>query len=267
LYSNGELHSCKKWQTSTDDGGAMGLVFEERTSDLPFIQTITHGVMTGNATTIRPAENNWHMVFTKVNGTMRPLVVGPLLTSGVVKFIEGVEVLWIRFTLGTFMPHLPAKNFVNTETILPEASSSTFWLHGSSWQFPHFENAETFVDRLVRSSILVRDPVVNAVLEDEDPNVAERTVRHRFQHATGLTQNHIWQVNRAQKAVTMLRQGVSILDTVYDLGYFDQPHLTKALKRYIGTTPSQEVVKFCQSVRHAGAVDESHALANERTHR
>jgi methylphosphotriester-DNA--protein-cysteine methyltransferase len=98
----------------------------------------------------------------------------------------------------------------------------------------------------VRSDILVHDPVVNAVLQHGHPNLAERTVRHRFQHATGLTQNHIWQVNRAQKTVAMLRQGVSILDTVYELGYFDQPHLTKALKRYIGTTPAQEVVRLCQ---------------------
>jgi hypothetical protein len=104
----------------------MSLVFEESALDLPFIQTDTHGVMTGNTTTVRPAENNWHIVFVKVDGTIRPIIVGPLLTSGVVKFVERLEVLWIRFTLGTFMLHLPAKNFVNGETLLQEASSSTF---------------------------------------------------------------------------------------------------------------------------------------------
>jgi methylphosphotriester-DNA--protein-cysteine methyltransferase len=37
----------------------------------------------------------------------------------------------------------------------------------------------------------------------------------------------------------MLQQGASILDTVYSLGYFDQPHLTHALKRFMGQTPAQ----------------------------
>ena len=32
---------------------------------------------------------------------------------------------------------------------------------------------------------------------------------------------------------------MSSLDTVAQAGYFDQPHLTRALKRYIGLTPAQ----------------------------
>jgi AraC-like DNA-binding protein len=37
----------------------------------------------------------------------------------------------------------------------------------------------------------------------------------------------------------LLEQGVSILDTVEQAGYFDQPHLTRSLKRYVGYTPAQ----------------------------
>jgi hypothetical protein len=36
-----------------------------------------------------------------------------------------------------------------------------------------------------------------------------------------------------------LQQGVSILDTVEQAGYFDQPHLTRSLKYLIGQTPAQ----------------------------
>jgi AraC-like DNA-binding protein len=49
----------------------------------------------------------------------------------------------------------------------------------------------------------------------------------------------IKQVARAQQAATMLQQGSTILDTVYTLGYFDQPHLTRSLKQWIGYTPAQ----------------------------
>jgi methylphosphotriester-DNA--protein-cysteine methyltransferase len=46
-------------------------------------------------------------------------------------------------------------------------------------------------------------------------------------------------MERAQRASARLQQGGSILDTVFELGYYDQPHLTRALKRWIGHTPAQ----------------------------
>ena len=44
---------------------------------------------------------------------------------------------------------------------------------------------------------------------------------------------------RRARVLALLRQGCSILDTVEDAGYFDQPHLTRALKRWVGHTPAQ----------------------------
>ena len=85
----------------------------------------------------------------------------------------------------------------------------------------------------------MRDPVVKAVLQGHPPEMSSRTVRHRFLRTTGLTQSYIRQVERAQRAVAFLQQSVSILDTVYELGYYDQPHLTRSLKQWIGYTPAQ----------------------------
>ncbi len=69
--------------------------------------------------------------------------------------------------------------------------------------------------------------------------MSSRTVRHRFLRTTGVTHSHIFQVERAQRAAALLRQGVSIPDTVYEVGYFDQPHLTRSLKQWVGHTPAQ----------------------------
>ena len=139
------------------------------------------------------------------------------------------------------MPHLPTRDFLDVETTLPGAASQSFWLNGCAWQFPDYENADTFVGRLVSEDILVRDPVVKAVLEDRPPEMSSRTMRQRFSQATGLTQSHIRQFERAQQAAALLKQGVPILDTVYEAGYTDQPHLTKSLKHLIGQTPAQIV--------------------------
>jgi hypothetical protein len=170
---------------------------------------------------------------------MLPLVVGPLTTAGVVSWAGAAETLWIKFKLGAFMPHLPTRDFINLETTLPAAVNNAFWLHSSAWEIPDFENVETFVARLVRQDVLVRDPVVNAVLQDQPQDLSSRTVRHRFLRATGLTQGNIRQIERAQRAAELLRQGMSILDVVDEAGYFDQPHLTRSLRQWVGHTPAQ----------------------------
>lgn len=41
---------------------------------------------------------------------------------------------------------------------LPEGMRGSFWLRGSTWQVPDYENADTFVERLVRDGSLVSDP-------------------------------------------------------------------------------------------------------------
>jgi AraC-like DNA-binding protein len=64
-------------------------------------------------------------------------------------------------------------------------------------------------------------------------------VRHHFQQATGLSHKQVTQIERAQRAAHLLKGGVSILDTVYELGYYDQPHMTRALKQWVGYTPAQ----------------------------
>ena len=217
----------------------MSLIYEERLSDSPYIELITHGRTTGEGVSIRPAECHWHLVLVKYQGKPQAIVTGPLRTSGVVNWIEGLEMVWIKFKLGTFIPHLPTRKLLDVETPLPEAASNSFWLKGSAWQFPNYENADTFVDRLVRADVLVQDTVVSAALQDQLPEMSSRTVRHRFLQTTGLTQNHIRQYERAQEAARLLRQGVPILDAVFELGYFDQPHLTRSLKQFIGHTPAQ----------------------------
>ncbi len=211
----------------------------ERFSESQYIETVTRGRMVSAGSTIRPASCQWHIVFVKSQGRTLAVVAGPLTSSGIVSWPEGAEVLWIKFRLGTFLPQLPTRKILDSETQLPEGAGPSFWLHGSTWQFPNYDNAETFVDRLVREDALVRDPLVNSVLNGHQHDLSSRTVRHRFLQATGLPQGHIFQIERAQRAEALLRQGKSILDTVDEAGYFDQSHLTRSLKHWIGHMPAQ----------------------------
>jgi methylphosphotriester-DNA--protein-cysteine methyltransferase len=44
---------------------------------------------------------------------------------------------------------------------------------------------------------------------------------------------------RARKASALLAAGVRVADVVARLGYFDEPHLARALRRYVGRTARQ----------------------------
>ncbi len=157
--------------------------------------------------------------------------------------IVGTQFFGIRFKAGTVMPRLPASTLVDRNVDLPEASNKSFWLNGSAWQFPSYENADTFVERLAHQDLLVRDPVIEAALQGQLKDLTLRTARRHFMRTTGMTEKAIRQIERARYATVLLREGVSILDTVSEAGYFDQPHLTRALKYYIGQTPTQIMQK------------------------
>ncbi|MFN8529725.1 MAG: helix-turn-helix domain-containing protein [Anaerolineae bacterium] len=217
----------------------MSILYEARPSDSPYLDSVTWGRTLSDGRPIRPAEMRWHLVIARYRGKVHVTLTGPWSRSGVVTYDEGAEVLWIRFKLGTFMPHLPTRDFLNREIALPNGAGQSFWLNNSVWQFPTAENVETFANRLARETVLMSDPVVAAALQDHPLDLSPRTVRHHFLHTTGLTQAAIRQMVRAQQAADQIRQGKPILDTVYDMGYFDQPHLTRALRQYIGYTPSQ----------------------------
>jgi len=194
------------------------------------------------------------MVVVRRQGRARLFVAGPLTTTGLVHFPAEAEYLWLRFALGTFMPHRRNSAVLDVETLLPAAGDGSFWLQGAAWQFPNYENVDTFVSRLARQGLLAHDPVVAAALRGEPTGLAERTVRHRCLRATGQTQTRILQVARARRAAALLREGCSILDTVEAAGYFDQPHLTRALRRWVGYTPAQLARQHdpaCRSVQDA----------------
>ncbi|MBZ0279186.1 MAG: AraC family transcriptional regulator [Anaerolineae bacterium] len=217
----------------------MSAIFEGRFSDSPYIEMVWRGRVEQDDSPVCPADVRWNLLFTKYNGKIRVSAEGATTQFVPKNLFEGAEFLVIKFKLGVFMPYLPAGNLLNGDAILPEAASQSFWMNGSAWQLPDFENVETFVDRMIREGLLVREPVVNAVLQDQQLAVSSRTVRRRFLYSTGLTPTIIQQIERAQQAASLLEKGVPIIETVYETGYADQPHLTRSLKRFYGQTPAQ----------------------------
>lgn len=223
----------------------MEFVSNIRLANSSFVEMIwhTHSESAGTFTSV--AASNWEIVITTFNGKTRITARGPETKASEADFPADAEFFGITFKLGTFMPHLPVKTLLDRQdTTFPEASSNSFWLHGSAWKLPTFENADVFVNRLIRQEILVRDPVVEAVIQGYTHNLSIRSLQYRFLQATGLTHKTIQQIERARSAVSLLEKGTLIFDTAFELGYFDQAHLTNSLKRFIGKTPAQIAQKI-----------------------
>ena len=219
----------------------MDLICIERPSDSPYVERIWRSESEGRAAPfISVADNHWEMVVTCIQSRSFLTVRGPETRATPAYSPAEATFFGIQFKPGVYMPKLPPRKVMDRRDLdLPEATGRSFWLDGATWQIPDFENAEAFVDRLVREDLLVYDPVVAAAMQAKPVEASLRTVQRRFLQATGLTQASARQIERARCAVYLLKRGHSIVDVTYQAGYFDQPHLTHALKQFIGLTPAQ----------------------------
>jgi hypothetical protein len=248
----------------------MSLIVHERPHQSPYIESITYGATLAAARVVRPAEIHWHLVLRSLHGQRRAILVGPWSASGIAQWGADAELIWLKFKLGTYMPQMPVRTYLNREIELPSASGRAFWLDASAWEMPSVENIDVFVERLVRRGVLAFDPLIRDVLDGYVPNLAPRTVRHRFLRATGLTQSQLLQYQRANQAASLLASGHSIADAMFEVGYFDQPHLTRSLKLWLGHTPAQIVrlhqIRNCRSVQDIPTPNEyaTDVLMNDR---
>ena len=218
----------------------MFLVFEDRPSDSPFVERVWRCHSERAGTFLSVAASHSEMVVTRHQGKVFLTLRGPETRVTTEECPADGEWLGIRFKLGTFLPQLPVRNRLDRNDVtLPGATARSFWLSGTAWEYPDFENAETFVSRLATSGIVARDSAVEAALRAQTQALSTRSVQRHFRHATGMTHGRVRQIERARYATTLLRQGVSIRDTVHESGYFDQAHLTRSLKHLIGQTPTQ----------------------------
>ncbi len=211
---------------------------EERPSASPLVERIwrSNSERAGSFTSISTV--CWSMVISKRKGRIAISLHGPKTGATYMDLPAELEWFGIDFKLGAFMPNIPPSSVTDGNITLPDATDHAFWLCSSAWQFPNYENADTFVDRLEHEGLLTCDPVVNTINQGHSPTLSLRTVQYRFLHSTGLTRRTIQQIERARYATALLKQGVSIFDTVYEAGYSDQPHLTRSLKHFIGHTPT-----------------------------
>ncbi len=218
----------------------MLLTFEDRPSDSPLVERVWRSRSARGGVFLSVAASHFEIAVTRHQGRTFLTVRGPETIATPAECPAEGDWLGIRFTLGTFMPRLAPGDLRDRHDVtLPGATNHSFWLEGSAWDFPDFENADTFVQRLAAKGILARDFAIGAALQRGPDTFPIRSTQRHFRQAVGIPHRTVRQIERARYATMLLRQGVSILDTVHEAGYFDQAHLTRSLKLLIGQTPAE----------------------------
>jgi hypothetical protein len=210
-------------------------VFDTHEPDSPYVEKIWRTKSVPVETFISVAVPQWEMVVTSQGGKTRMTVRGPETAASVAVIPADADFVGIQFRLGAFMPQFPLDALVDRSIDLPGAGSGSFWLDSSVWQFPNFENAHVFVERLVRQGLL---------LCETEPGSSERTAQRRSVRSTGLSRRAIRQIERARRAAELIQQGAPPGEVAWRAGYADQAHLTRGLKRFVGMTPRQLAVSF-----------------------
>ena len=181
----------------------------------------------------------WGLVFWEQCGRTYAGVTGPETRTGTAPVPEGATFTGIEFAVGTSLRAVPTPALVDGGIALPDTTRGTFRLDGARWPTPGADDAEALVHRLVRAGTVVRDPLVDEVLRGRRPDVSARTVERRFRAATGLTRGAVRRIERARTAAALLAAGGPTAGVVAALGYFDEPHLARALRCYVGRTVGQ----------------------------
>jgi hypothetical protein len=215
------------------------LSFDTRASDSSWISTVWTCASEDVTTMTAVASETWGLVFWREEGTPRAAIVGPESRTCVAPVPPEASFVGIRFTVGTSLRIADTTSLVDGGIPLPDVRSRSFWLDGRRWQNPDADDAELLVDRFVRHGVLVRDPVVTGVLRGDRSALSPRTVERRFRVATGLTRGAVAQIERVRTAAGMLAAGASVGHVVEKLGYYDEPHLARMLRRYVGRSAQQ----------------------------
>ncbi|MFG2087538.1 MULTISPECIES: helix-turn-helix domain-containing protein [unclassified Spirillospora] len=217
----------------------MELRFGTRRSDSPWVDAVWTCTSEQVTEMTSVAGVRWGLVFCEQEGRAHATITGPETRTGMAPVPEGANFTGIEFAVGTSLRAVPTPALVDAGVELPDTTRRTFRLDGARWETPGPDDAEALVERLVRAGIVVGDPLVAQVLRGHRPDVSPRTVERRFRAATGLTRGAIRQIERARTAAGSLAAGDPAALVVAKLDYFDEPHLARALRSYVGRTVGQ----------------------------
>lgn len=141
----------------------------------------------------------WGLVFWDQTDGTHAALTGPESRMSTAPVPPDATFVGIQFAVGTSPRSAALSSLLDHGIVLPDTTRRSFWLDDYRFETPTAGDAEVLTEALVRRGVVDRDPL----------------------GAKGLA------------------AGEPVSEVVAALGYYDEPHLARALRRYVGRTTRQ----------------------------
>lgn len=209
-----------------------------RSSPHPWIDRVWQTVCLEDGIYRSTPDGSWDLILS-VSPDGRPTVFlsGQATEPVDVPYLAGEHSVVISFAAHV---HLTKDEEIRTGAairLLP-VEGGVFLLDGVELPLPSFGNAEQLTERMVEANLLQSDDLVAKAFTPKPKAASRRSVQQHFKKTTGITQKDFQLIRRAQEAVRRLKRGENSAAVAADLGYSDQPHMIKSIKKIMGHLPS-----------------------------
>jgi len=210
-----------------------------RTSTNPLIDRIWHTQNITDGVYIATPDCAWDLLALQLSdGSHTMMLAGQQTKYLEVPYTAGTSAVVISFAASAYLAGFKGDELVDATIMLPNDDSGQFILLGHAFEFPSYDTAEELIVAMVGAGILKQDDVVASVLEGQPKAMSSRTMQRHFHEVTGMSRKTLGKIRRAQDAVKMLQEGTATAEVAAEVGYTDQSHLTKDLKKIMGSGSS-----------------------------
>ncbi len=218
----------------------MALIFNEAAVDQPMVQRVWWSTCEETTVFVSAVKTSSMIAFARnPDGVTTVHLRGPEQSSAAVDCEEGWDFFGVDLRVGAYLPPVPPLGLRDRQdAVLPTVASDRIVLDNREWEMPTAQNVDVFVSRLASAGLLVLDPLVDDIRHGERPRgMSERTAQLRFRRSVGLSRRKLDSIERARSAARLLVSGGSIADAISVGGYYDHPHLARAMRWATGQTP------------------------------
>lgn len=216
----------------------MTQIHTRRDSPHPLVDTVWATKNISDGVYSATPDGSWDLIaLIMPDGTQRMMITGQATKPTDVPYQKNTSSVVISFARGAYIPVYAGK-LVDSFEMLPNADATHFILCSKTFAFPSYETAEELVESLVESGLLLADPVIYAADNHSTWAASKRSHQRHFAEYAGISEKSFEQIERAKNAVRQLQDGKTPRDVAADVGYSDQPHLARSLKKIMGVKPS-----------------------------
>jgi hypothetical protein len=209
-----------------------------RSSSHPWIDTVWQTVCLEDGIYKATPDGSWDLILSVSPEGQPTLFLSGQATEPVdVPYRAGEHSVVISFAAHAYLATDKEVRTGASIRLLP-VEGEVFRLDGVELPLPRFDNAEQLAEMMVAANLLQSNELVAKAFTEKPKAASKRSVQQHFKQTTGITQKDFQLIRRAQEAVRRLKRGDNAASVAADLGYSDQPHMIKSIKKIMGHLPS-----------------------------